>query len=154
MFRQHWQTMLNKCCLNGPVPTGMCLMSILPSMGQVDGLSFTRWFVFSSTADITCPTSLGFLVFVMSYCLMSPWIQLLKYRYLSSNEMTMSVITPKMMGNGIYEKYYWGLSCKKVIDMMLKQTLYICLIILYITRLSFKNLISPKCWTDQLVYLC
>ncbi len=23
MFRQHWQTMLNKCCLNGPVPTGL-----------------------------------------------------------------------------------------------------------------------------------
>ena len=22
MFRQQWQTMLNKCCLNGPVPTG------------------------------------------------------------------------------------------------------------------------------------
>ena len=22
MFKQHWQTMLNKCCLNGPVPTG------------------------------------------------------------------------------------------------------------------------------------
>ncbi len=22
MFRQHWQTMLNECCLNGPVSTG------------------------------------------------------------------------------------------------------------------------------------
>ncbi len=25
IFRQDWQTMLNKCCLNGPVPTGQYL---------------------------------------------------------------------------------------------------------------------------------
>ncbi len=29
MFRQHWQTMLDKCCLNGPVPTGLLLASVL-----------------------------------------------------------------------------------------------------------------------------
>lgn len=42
----------------------------------------------------TCPASLGFFVSVTSYCLMSPWIQLLRYRYLSSNERRMSVIKP------------------------------------------------------------
>ncbi len=28
MFRQHWQTMLNKCCLNGPVPTGTICIKV------------------------------------------------------------------------------------------------------------------------------
>ena len=41
-----------------------------------------------------CPTSLGFALLVMSYCLISPCTQLLKYKYLSSNDNRMSVITP------------------------------------------------------------
>ena len=42
----------------------------------------------------TWPTSLGFLVSVMSYCLRSPWSQLPKYKYLSSREIRISVIRP------------------------------------------------------------
>ena len=42
----------------------------------------------------TCPTSLGLRLSVTSYCLTSPWSQLLKYRYLSSSDIRMSVIRP------------------------------------------------------------
>ena len=42
----------------------------------------------------TWPTSLGFLVSVISYCLRSPWSQLPKYKYLSSREIRISVIRP------------------------------------------------------------
>ena len=43
---------------------------------------------------LTWPTSFGFLVSVISYCLMSPCSQLPKYKYLSSSEIRMSVIRP------------------------------------------------------------
>lgn len=48
----------------------------------------------SILSKLTCPTSLGLQVSVMSYCLMSPCTQLLKYRYLSSREIKMSDISP------------------------------------------------------------
>ena len=43
---------------------------------------------------LTWPTSLGFFVSVISYCLMSPCSQLPKYKYLSSSEIRMSVTRP------------------------------------------------------------
>lgn len=64
----------------------------------VGGFYFMYVYMLFLKRMITCPTSFGFLGSVMSYCLRSPWIQLLKYRNLSSNESRISVISPEING--------------------------------------------------------
>ena len=51
-------------------------------------------------SKLTCPTSFGWAWSVMSYCLTSPWSQLLKYKYLSSSDINRSVISPENRHSG------------------------------------------------------
>ena len=51
MFRQHWQTMLNKCCLNGPVPTGIVDLHQIAISGDVwKATKLTNWKLMSEKA--------------------------------------------------------------------------------------------------------
>lgn len=58
----------------------------------------------------TWPTSFGFLVSVMSYCRMSPWSQLLKYKNLSSKDRMMSVISPGISGSAQPSTFLFGMA--------------------------------------------
>ncbi len=48
MFRQHWQTMLNKCCLNGPVPTGYTVGSKFRNVRKIRKRTYKTLFFHSS----------------------------------------------------------------------------------------------------------
>ena len=102
----------------------------------------------------TCPTSFGLLGSVMSYCLMSPWIQLLKYRNLSSNEIRISVIRPRpRMTTVIIITFQETLKLLNVYPSA-KQTKLICTnCSLFCTRFTFCSCFAVICFVTQFVSL-
>jgi hypothetical protein len=66
----------------------------MPRLTVIISVYIVQYECMGHNAVCTCPTNFGFAVSVISYCLKSPWSQLLKYRYLSSRDMTKSVIRP------------------------------------------------------------
>ena len=56
MLKQHWQKMLNKCCLNGPVPTSLEL--VIAHIGKMSRSSVTSQ-IPSSDEAVPQPPQVG-----------------------------------------------------------------------------------------------